>query len=137
MMGVYILVAYNNKERELNVGKYGRIKFKPGYYAFMDYAKKDLFKKLSRLFSKRKGKQWYMDFILNNFKAKLIYYTFTSNEICCEIARNVNLKPIKEFKCNLNRCNTHLFYSENLSTMKKSIEECLRKLNITYRVLFC
>ncbi len=137
MKGVYVLVIYNNKDREVDIGRLGRIRFEEGFYAYIGSSKGDLFKRISRQLNKKRSKYWHIDYLLDFCKVKLIYYSFTDRNVECEIARNLRLKPVKNFGSSNCRCKSHLFYSKDISEIKKSVEESLKKLGLNYKMLFC
>ncbi len=137
MKGIYVLILYNNKNREVNVGSLGKIKFKEGFYAYVGYSKGNVFKRISRHLSKRRDSHLHIDYLLKHCTVKLVYYSITDKNLECEIAKNINLTPIRNFGSSNCSCKSHLFYSKNISELKDRIENAFKKLGLDYKPLFC
>uniref|UniRef100_A0A7J2TJZ6 GIY-YIG nuclease family protein n=1 Tax=Archaeoglobus fulgidus TaxID=2234 RepID=A0A7J2TJZ6_ARCFL len=108
-MTSYVLIMRNSEEREIEVGKLGRIAFKPGFYYYVGSAKR--ISRLLRHFGPKR-KRWHIDYISDCFEI-LGAILFRSKE--CELAGKLNLEKIMRFGCSDCECESHLFYSKNLT----------------------
>lgn len=108
-MASYVLILYNEFERELRVGKLGIINFNPGYYYYVGSAEK--MSRLKRHFAK-KTKRWHIDHISEVFTVLGAILVDIKE---CELAKKFKMKSIEKFGCSDCSCKSHLFYSENLT----------------------
>ncbi len=108
-MSSYVLILENNEERSLQVGKLGTITFEPGYYYYVGSAKK--MSRVVRHFN-AKSKKWHVDYISQVFTV-VGAILFKIPE--CELASKIKLKKIPSFGCSDCECESHLFYSKNLT----------------------
>lgn len=107
-MTSYVLILENRVERLLEVGKLGRVAFRPGYYYYVGSAKR--IKRVTRHFNVKK-KRWHIDYVSSVFTV-LGAILFKIPE--CELAKKMKLEKIPGFGCSDCECESHLFYSKNL-----------------------
>ncbi|MFN3384735.1 MAG: GIY-YIG nuclease family protein [Archaeoglobaceae archaeon] len=111
-MSSYVLILENSEKRSLQVGKLGTITFEPGYYYYVGSAKK--ISRVVRHFN-AKAKKWHIDHISGIFTV-IGAILFKIPE--CELASKITLitfKKIPNFGCSDCECESHLFYSKNLT----------------------
>lgn len=108
-MSSYVLILENSERRSLLVGKLGLIEFKPGYYYYVGSAKR--ISRVKRHFG-TKVKKWHIDYI-SGFFAIVGAILFKIPE--CELASKIRLEKILGFGCSDCNCDSHLFYSRNLT----------------------
>jgi len=111
-MPSYILIMRNQMDRTLRVGKNLMINFKSGYYYYVGSAKR--ISRVKRHFQMNKNLRWHIDYISTVFDVVgAVILEFEE----CELAKilSKHLKGVKGFGCSDCRCETHLFYSENLT----------------------
>lgn len=112
-MPSYILILYNNKKKDVIVGKLGEINFPPGYYYYVGSANSGIHR-VRRHFSGANVKKWHIDYIstiMSVLGAVLIH------EKECTVALKLGreLQMIPNFGCSDCKCKSHLFYSPNLT----------------------
>ncbi|MCX8172611.1 MAG: GIY-YIG nuclease family protein [Archaeoglobaceae archaeon] len=105
----YLLILFNDKDQSINVGKLGVLDFKPGYYYYVGSAEK--LSRIRRHFGKKR-KRWHIDYISEVFE--VICAVITKIEEC-ELANKIGLSSINGFGSSDCNCNSHLFYSKNLT----------------------
>jgi len=112
MKGIYCLVIFLNKSRNIKIGK-KRVLFPKGYYCYVGSALNNLEKRIQRHYSKRKKFHWHIDYLLKH--AKIINVVVKRNfEDECFISRKIKslggkviLKGFGSSDC---KCDTHLYY---------------------------
>jgi len=99
-------------DRTLKIGKNLKIDFKKGYYYYVGSAKR--ISRIKRHFQLNKSLRWHIDYITVVFDV-IGAVILKLNE--CELAKILSrgLKGIKGFGCSDCKCETHLFYSTNLT----------------------
>lgn len=111
-MTCYIVVFRLEKEKTIRVGALGEMGFKPGYYAYVGSAKRNLAKRIERHASKNKKLHWHIDY----FSVEAQYVTARlSAQGECELAGEVHGKggkPVPRFGCSDCSCRSHLFFFE-------------------------
>ncbi|MEM0022322.1 MAG: GIY-YIG nuclease family protein [Archaeoglobaceae archaeon] len=108
-MSSYVLILENCEERTLQVGKLRRIRFEPGYYYYVGSAKR--IARVTRHF-KAKTKKWHIDYVSDVFTiVGAILFKIPE----CELASKIKLERIPGFGCSDCDCDSHLFYSKNLT----------------------
>ena len=138
MKGVYCLVINVRKDLNINIGAFGKIRFKKGIYAYVGSAQNNLEKRVSRHLSRsskiskkflghkksqsdffvNKKKFWHIDYLLDNRFAKIlkVYYKKAKKSEECKIAKKLSKTeiPIVNFGCSDCDCKSHLFKIKNL-----------------------
>jgi Uri superfamily endonuclease len=135
--GIYILVLFMGKEKFLNVGKIGKLKFEKAYYAYVGSAMAG-FHRLERHLNNLKlrnveNKHWHIDFIISH--CKFIGWFFAESFDSKEEEKLANLlakklEYVKDFGSSDSRAPSHLFKDGNLEHLKGYIEKALKSLNI-------
>jgi len=105
----YVLIMQNDGEREIEVGKLGKFKFKPGFYYYVGSARR--ISRVARHFGEKK-RRWHIDYISDEFEL-IGAILFKIGE--CELAGKIKLEKIPGFGCSDCSCESHLFYSVNLT----------------------
>ncbi len=125
MKGTYCLIIENKKECDLAVGKKGNFHFEKGFYVYVGSALNSLPGRIKRHLSSSKKLFWHVDYLLAAPHTRVIEVVFVSNphKVECAIAGDISLKSkeIPGFGSSDCRCNSHLFYFEDL---KESIKTC-------------
>ncbi|RLF60544.1 MAG: GIY-YIG nuclease family protein, partial [Thermoplasmata archaeon] len=68
MKGSYVLIINLKKEKEIEIGRLGRILFNKGYYAYVGSGLNNLEKRVGRHLRKNKKKKWHIDYLLEEGK---------------------------------------------------------------------
>ncbi len=108
---MYFIVLRLDEDKEIEVGKLGRIRFKKGYYVYVGSAKRGLNKRIRRHMRKNKRLRWHIDYLSVETEFVDAYKVGMSE---CELADLASrfMQSIERFGCSDCRCKSHLFYSE-------------------------
>jgi len=113
MKGSYILIIKLENDKEIQIGKLGKIFFKKGFYAYVGSALNGLEQRINRHIRQEKKLYWHIDYFLKNSKINSIYYKEGNKKEECEISELFsNFKSISGFGCSDCNCRSHLFYGE-------------------------
>jgi len=121
MKGAYVLFIELSKNGEIKIGALGKVKFKKGFYAYVGSAMNNLEKRVARHLRKEKKLHWHIDYLLMRADVKEIYFRENSKREECLIAKKFakDFKSVKNFGCSDCKCESHLFYVENLKGFKQ------------------
>ncbi len=122
---MYFIIFRLNRDKEIQVGKLGKIEFKKGYYVYVGSAKKGFAKRIRRHFRRDKKLYWHVDYLSMEANAIEAFRCKTDEHKIAEIASQF-MEGIKGFGSSDCRCYSHLFYSE--SYPKEFIDHA-KKLN--------
>ncbi len=130
MYQTYILILKLNKNLSIEIGKLGNIYFKRGFYIYIGSSKRNIEKRVERHIKNKKKVHWHIDYLtLNkNFSIKEIYFIDNIKE--CKVAEffiKENVMYIKNFGSSDCNCKSHLFYFENLKSLKYNIKAFNRR----------
>ncbi len=128
--GVYTLVLGLDMEREIAVGRLGRILFPRGYYAYTGSARgpgglKRVERHLEIQKGIRKTRRWHIDYLLPETRFLEAVITHTASDLECSIARKVRerLMPIPGFGCTDCSCVSHLHFSTELGEALHAVRQ--------------
>ncbi len=112
MKGSYILVIKLQQDKEIQIGKLGKIHFKKGFYIYVGSALNGLENRINRHIKKTKKKHWHIDYFLDFADIIDIFYKENNTKVECNIAATFDkqLIIIPCFGCSDCRCKSHLFY---------------------------
>jgi Uri superfamily endonuclease len=128
MKGSYVLIINLENDKNIQVGKLGKIFFKKGYYAYVGSALNNLDKRIERHLRKQKKFHWHIDYLLAHSVIIDVYYKETNKKDECEKANIfTKLLSIEGFGCSDCKCKSHLFYGELHSIMKHIIKLNMEK----------
>jgi Uri superfamily endonuclease len=115
-------------DAETVIGKLGKIKFLPGYYAYIGSALNNMDKRIKRHMENKKKIFWHIDYLTSHkdFKPHGAYIINDANRIECQKAAEIrkSLTSIPGFGASDCSCSSHLFYAGR----KEEELERLRKL---------
>jgi sugar fermentation stimulation protein A len=110
--GSYILVLRLPAARKLNIGKLGRIEFKPGYYLYAGSAQRNLTRRLERHKRERKKFFWHIDYLRAHAEVHLALPIRASDPLECELAdalKKISGWEVPGFGCSDCSCSSHLY----------------------------
>jgi Uri superfamily endonuclease len=134
MEGSYVLLLELNKNRTINAGGLGKIKFRKGFYAYVGSALGGIEKRVERHLMVEAGLEhklhWHIDYLLENAKISEIISVENPDRKECGIAKKLAEKfpSVKGFGCSDCKCDSHLFYSKTLKDFKKEISDIVEKV---------
>jgi sugar fermentation stimulation protein A len=110
--GSYILILRLQSGRILNIGKFGEIKCKAGYYLYVGSARKSLTRRLERHKRERKKLFWHIDYLRAHAEVHLALPIRASDPLECELAdalKKISEWEVPGFGCSDCSCSSHLF----------------------------
>ena len=114
MKGSYILLIEVKEDRNIKIGKLGKLHFKKGFYVYVGSALNNLESRINRHLRFDKKIHWHIDYLLKY--ADIIHVFFKENPIKeeCNLSFEFekNLNTIKDFGCSDCKCNSHLFFGK-------------------------
>lgn len=134
--GIYNLVIYLNKSREIKIGKLGIFFFKRGYYVYTGSAQNSLPKRVERHLSKDKKMHWHADYLLEHANVKKVYIIDSEKKNECKISDEIGLLPESHinmvgFGSSDCSCKSHLHYFNKLPSFKdREKNSVLQKMQI-------
>lgn len=111
--GVYLIIGKLKENKEILIGRIGKIDFKKGYYLYVGRALKNLNKRIARHLRKKKKKRWHIDYFIPYLKDIKLVIIKTDKNLECDIAqelKNLVRSYIKGFGSSDCPCESHLFY---------------------------
>lgn len=121
--GVYLLLIELLDDREIEVGRLGKIEFKTGYYVYVGSGRRGLTKRIERHLRKAKRIHWHIDYLLRFSRVIEAIPIETGKSLECELAGELSekLQPIRRFGSSDCKCPSHLFYSPSLNRLRDTI----------------
>ena len=121
----YLLKIENKKEKYIEIGSLGRLKFKKGIYVYVGSAKRNLIPRIKRHLRKEKKYFWHIDYFLKEKQVR-VKKVWQTNWEECRLAGFLSqyAEVIEKFGSSDCKCRGHLFYvnSQNLSSFLKKIK---------------
>lgn len=125
MKGIYALIIFLEREKSIEIGSLGKIKFQKGFYVYVGTAQNSLEKRIERHISKNKKIRWHIDYLLKHAKIKEIWIKKNAKKSEeCKTARafTKNFDFIPNFGSSDCSCKSHLFYSESEKEIERVLE---------------
>ena len=132
--GIYTLLIKLDKSQTITIGKMGKVSFPAGYYAYVGSALNGLEGRIVRHLKKEKLFHWHIDYFLQKAQIVEILWSRTDkNEECalagCHLGK---LLPIPRFGCSDCRCRSHLFFSNDLKYLGKTVRDSFTTRNLLF-----
>lgn len=111
--GSYLICGKIDEERTLQVGKLGKISFKPGYYVYVGSAMNSLSARIKRHLKKDKLFRWHIDYIVPHLKDLTPIPIRSSEPLECSLSRALSSIAngyIPSFGCSDCDCDSHLYW---------------------------
>lgn len=136
MLGTYTLLIELDEDSEIQIGKLGEIEFRKGGYAYVGSGLNNLEKRIERHLREDKKLYWHIDYFLTEATVREVLYGKSDEKKECEIAENLaeELSFINGFGASDCGCNSHLFYSEDISKLKEKVKTSFRKAGLEIRI---
>ena len=140
MNGTYVLIIENSEDREIEIGKLGRVEFRNGFYAYVGSALSGLAQRIGRHLrdvGNNKKLHWHIDYFLANSAVEVreVVFAETEKRKECEIAANLSmrLESIARFGCSDCSCKSHLFFSTSLTELKEHVYNSFHSTGAHFR----
>ena len=132
MTGIYVILAELKEEQEIQVGKKNRFVLRKGFYAYVGSALVSLENRLARHIRSEKKLYWHIDYLVNRAEVRTAIYAETSEKKECLIAQALasRLPPVFGFGCSDCHCDSHLFFSRDLTTLRRRVVTAFKELNL-------
>ena len=131
--GIYTLVLWLDRAREIEVGSLGIVQFVEGYYSYTGSARgPGGLKRLERhkrvLLGASSVRRWHIDYLLHYTSLVDAVVTRTSDDLECRIARKIGseLKVVPHFGSTDCRCPGHLHFSISLDQIQDVVRRAHR-----------
>ena len=108
----YFIILKLDDDREIEVGKLGRINFKRGYYIYVGSAKRGFSKRIQRHLRKNKKLRWHIDYLTTKADVIEVFKSDADEHELAELASKF-YEGIKGFGSSDCKCYSHLFYTPN------------------------
>ena len=127
MKGSYILLIHLYEDKNIQVGRLGKLFFKKGYYAYVGSAMNGIEQRVQRHLRQNKKTHWHIDYLLEHAEIKNIFYKENQQSEECMLAEKLNqkLKNIQKFGCSDCKCNSHLYHGS-----QKQITQQISQINM-------
>lgn len=123
--GIYTLLLWLDRTREIEVGSLGIVQFVEGYYSYTGSARgpgglKRLERHKRLLLGASSVRRWHIDYLLPYASLVEAVVTRTSDDLECEIARRIGyrLDVIPRFGSTDCKCIGHLHFSPDLDRIR-------------------
>jgi Uri superfamily endonuclease len=135
--GIYILILKLSSEKNIGVGKLGRILFQSGYYAYIGSALSGIHRLDRHLNNIEKGgvqnPHWHIDYIVPHLKVVEWVFALTvkpgkEEEMANKLSGNLSYIP--GFGSSDSSAPSHLFFARNLQKLKEEVNETCRVLGL-------
>ena len=111
--GAYITIFEFDKFNDIEAGSLGEIKLRPGFYAYVGSAARNLTARVNRHSRRKKAHHWHVDFMCDAAKAVVSLPVRTQDDIECVLASHLSTIAsfsVDGFGSSDCRCRSHLFY---------------------------
>lgn len=132
MKGTYILLIRLIQRMDIQIGALGQFSFKEGGYAYVGSALGKLEGRIKRHLRQKKNLHWHIDYLLTEARLEEVYYGISDERKECEIAQELSndLTSYPNFGSSDCDCKSHLFYSEDIPSLKKKLKSSFRKVGL-------
>jgi sugar fermentation stimulation protein A len=131
--GSYIIVLRLPRDRKIEVGALGAVKFRKGFYLYVGSAMKDLTQRLDRHKRLIKNRHWHIDYLREHAEYIAGIPIRTSVDIECEIAgalSGVAEWQVPGFGCSDCGCQTHLVGMADDPFLKRPFSDLLLRFRM-------
>jgi sugar fermentation stimulation protein A len=131
--GCYIITGLLRMNRTIEIGSYGRINFKKGYYLYTGSAMNSLSSRIKRHLRKEKTMRWHIDYLipyLQDLKAIPIQSSEDLECLLSESLSSVSEGYIKGFGSSDCHCQSHLYWMQNNPLSDERFIDILLKYRI-------
>jgi Uri superfamily endonuclease len=139
LKGTYCLIIFNTKEKEILIGKLGKIRFQKGSYVYIGSAMNYLIPRLKRHLTKDKKIHWHIDYLLKSKDIAIeeIIFNIGEERVECDLAKRIAKygKELANFGSSDCNCNSHLIYFEKYNDCFSAVKSSYDDLSIEYKNL--
>lgn len=128
--GSYLFLLECSKNKNIEIGALGNIKFQKGFYCYVGSAKQGLSKRVKRHKAKRKNHHWHIDYLREKCGVAGAWPIRIQKEIECEMAKEMQKASdgeIEKFGASDCGCISHLFYFKDNPIRTKRFQDVVLK----------
>jgi sugar fermentation stimulation protein A len=128
--GSYILLIALPRMVRMEVGALGPLEFPQGFYAYCGSAMGGLAARINRHLGRKKKVQWHVDYLVEKGKVCKALYAVTNERLECQLAQGLKqtFKNYPGFGSSDCRCQSHLFFSQELPALQERAAAVFREL---------
>jgi Uri superfamily endonuclease len=115
--GTYVLVLRSELSTPTEIGRWGTLGIRPGYYLYVGsaFGPGGLLARVSRHCRAEKAKRWHIDYLRELTTPTAVWYSYGpdryEHQWAQALAKMPGKSPIKGFGCSDCKCESHLFFS--------------------------
>ena len=127
--GTYALVLQSAHSLSLEVGRWGKLSLKPGYYIYVGsaFGPGGVRARVSRHYRADKTKRWHIDFLREQTVPYCCWYSYSPDRLehiwAQTIAWSKAVIMVEGFGCSDCQCCSHLFYTKKSPTLDLICED--------------
>lgn len=108
----------------------GPLEFPQGFYAYCGSAMGGLAARINRHLRRKKRIQWHVDYLLEEGKVCRVLFAMTNKRLECQLAEGLGhtFKNYPGFGSSDCHCPSHLFFSQELTTLQEKAAAVFRGL---------
>jgi Uri superfamily endonuclease len=132
MTGIYVLLIELDRPKVVLAGKKRQFNLQQGFYGYVGSALSSLESRVGRHLSSTKNLHWHIDYLLTAAKIRKIICAETGERKECTVAQMLSkrLPWIAGFGCSDCKCQSHLFYCQNLATLEAAVFDVVKNLEL-------
>lgn len=137
--GTYILVLRSDSCRQAQIGKWGILDIRPGYYLYVGsaFGPGGLPARVARHCRREKPRRWHVDYLREFAAPESVWYGYGpvryEHDWAAALAKMEGVNPVKGFGCSDCRCEAHLFFSQE----KPELRDFARAIEGSAELLSC
>ena len=137
MKGIYILLLKLDRPEVVLAGRKRQFALQEGCYGYVGSALSGLENRVRRHLSPTKKLHWHIDFLLATARIQKIICAETDKQMECRVAQSLSkqLAGVTGFGCSDCKCQSHLFYCKELSTLEIVVFDAVKSLELTPLVI--
>lgn len=116
--GTYVLILQSQKRNSIQIGKWGSLEIKRGYYAYIGsaFGPGGVLSRVGRHCRHVKKMHWHIDYLREALDLESIWFTHSGkrleHEWATAIATLQHAQPVTGFGCTDCQCASHLYFFE-------------------------
>lgn len=133
--GSYLMLFFLEEEETIDMGVFGKQKFKPGYYVYVSFEEQNLKKLIERHKRKRKNCLNQRDYLRNKAKLEMVWPIRSSKNNCCIINSAIGVQSdftVDNFDSLFCACPTHLHYFKENPRLNRDFQEMILDYRMRY-----
>jgi Uri superfamily endonuclease len=123
--GTYALVLHTDRSTVVQVGRWGAIETRPGYYIYIGsaFGPGGVLARVSRHCRESKSKHWHIDYLREIATLETVWYSHRQTRLehrwAKALAKWSDAEPLHGFGCSDCSCDSHLFYFSKAPTLSR------------------